>query len=58
MLSLTELRTKMTPETDRQIAEKLGVTWQYVRMIRVGERKNPSYELVERLNTILNTTTE
>ena len=58
MLSLTELRTKMTPETDRQIAEKLGVTWQYVRMIRVGERKNPSYELVERLNAILNTTTE
>ena len=54
MLSLTELRTKMTPETDRQIAEKLGVTWQYVRMIRVGERKNPSYELVERLNAILN----
>lgn len=54
MLSLTELRTKMTPETDRQIAEKLGVTWQYVRMIRVGERKNPRYELVERLNAILN----
>lgn len=58
MLTLTELREKMTPATDRQIAEKLGVTWQYVRMIRVGERKNPSYELVERLNAILNTTTE
>ena len=54
MLTLTELREKMTPATDRQIAEKLGVTWQYVQMIRLGERKNPSYKLIERLNAILN----